>query len=145
MLLLYWLIFILVSWCVGLCGLIYKCRTCLACLQQAPSSHSNCSVDVTSLDFTVHLLFLKKDSPGLQTWLKKLFNRTVNSVVADSVTQAVAHQPPLVCGILQARVLEWVAMPSSRGSSQPRTWTHVSCISCIGRWTFYCWDTGEAQ
>ena len=30
---------------------------------------------------------------------------------------AIAHQAPL---ILQARILEWVAMPSSRGSSQPR-------------------------
>ena len=29
-------------------------------------------------------------------------------------------------GILQARLLEWVAMPSPRGSSQPRDWTHVS-------------------
>ena len=38
-------------------------------------------------------------------------------------------------GILQARILEWVAMPSSRGSSQPRDWTHVSCI---GRWILYC-------
>ena len=33
--------------------------------------------------------------------------------------------------ILQARILEWVAMPSSRGSSWPNDWTHVSCISCI--------------
>ena len=33
----------------------------------------------------------------------------------------IAHQPDSsVYGILQARVLEWVAMPSSRGSSQPR-------------------------
>ena len=31
--------------------------------------------------------------------------------------------------ILQVRVLEWVAMPFSRGSSQPRDWTHVSCIA----------------
>ena len=29
-------------------------------------------------------------------------------------------------GILQARILEWVAMPSSNGSSRPRVWTHVS-------------------
>ena len=35
--------------------------------------------------------------------------------------------------ILQARILEWVAMPSSRGSSQPRDQTCVSYISCIGR------------
>ena len=36
-----------------------------------------------------------------------------------------------VHGILQARILEWVAMPSSRGSSWPRDQTHVSCIFCI--------------
>ena len=34
-----------------------------------------------------------------------------------------------VLGILQARILEWVAMPSSRESSQPRDWTHISCIA----------------
>ena len=31
--------------------------------------------------------------------------------------------------ISQARILEWVAMPSSRGSSRPRDGTHVSCKS----------------
>ena len=36
-----------------------------------------------------------------------------------------------VHGILQARILEWVAMPFSRGSSQPKGLTHLSCISCI--------------
>ena len=34
-------------------------------------------------------------------------------------------------GILQASILEWVAISSSRGSSQPRDQTPVSCISCI--------------
>ena len=34
-------------------------------------------------------------------------------------------------GILQARILEWVAMPSSRGSSRPRDRTHASCVSYI--------------
>ena len=34
--------------------------------------------------------------------------------------------------ILQARILEWVAMPSSRGSSWPRDWTEVSYVFCIG-------------
>ena len=42
-----------------------------------------------------------------------------------------------VHGILQARILEWVAMPSSRGSSPPRDWTCVSYISCIGRQVLY--------
>ena len=34
-----------------------------------------------------------------------------------------------VHGILQARILEWVAMPSLKGSSRPRDWTWVSCIT----------------
>ena len=37
-------------------------------------------------------------------------------------------------GIFQARILEWVAISFSRGSSQPRDWTHISYVSCIGRW-----------
>ena len=36
-----------------------------------------------------------------------------------------------VHGIFQARILEWVAMPSFRGSSQPRDWT---CILCLLHW-----------
>jgi len=32
-------------------------------------------------------------------------------------------------GILQARILEWLAIPFSRGSSQPRDGTLVSCIA----------------
>ena len=37
-----------------------------------------------------------------------------------------------------------VANSSSRGSSQPRDWSHVSCGSCIGRWILYCWAFWEA-
>ena len=40
-------------------------------------------------------------------------------------------------GILQARILEWVAMPYSRGSSQPRDGTSVFSISCIGKRVLY--------
>ena len=36
-----------------------------------------------------------------------------------------------VHGILQARILEWVAMLSSRGSSRPRDQIQVSCISSL--------------
>ena len=39
----------------------------------------------------------------------------------------VAHQAPLSMGILQARMMEWVAMPSFRESPQPRDQTQVSC------------------
>ena len=47
-----------------------------------------------------------------------------------------------VHGILQARILEWVAMPFSRGSSQPRDRTQVSHIA--GRF-FIIWATREAE
>ena len=45
-------------------------------------------------------------------------------------------------GILQARILEWVAMPSSRGSSQPRNVAHVSLIA--GR-SFTIWVKGSQE
>ena len=38
--------------------------------------------------------------------------------------------------ILQVQILEWVAMFSSRRSSQPRDWTCISYVSCIGRQFF---------
>ena len=47
-----------------------------------------------------------------------------------------------VHGILQARTLEWVALPSSRGSSPVRDWMWVSCIA--GGF-FTIWATREAQ
>ena len=56
--------------------------------------------------------------------------------------RTVACQAPLSMGILQARILEWVAMPSSRGSFQPRSWTHVSHFA--GRF-FTIWATREAH
>ena len=55
----------------------------------------------------------------------------------------VAHQAPLSMGILQARILELVAISSSRGSSQLRDRTHVFCVSCIGRWILYTELPGE--
>jgi len=53
------------------------------------------------------------------------------------------YSPPgsSVHGISQARILKWVTISFSGGSSQPRDWTH---ISCIGRWILYHWATGEA-
>ena len=52
-----------------------------------------------------------------------------------------------VHGIFQARILEWVAMPSSRGSSQPRDGTRVSYVSCISRQiiTNATWETLSVQ
>ena len=47
-----------------------------------------------------------------------------------------------VHGILQARILEWVAISFSRGSSWARDQTHVSCID---KWILYHWATREAH
>ena len=44
-----------------------------------------------------------------------------------------------VHGTLQARILKWVTMPSSSGSSQPRGWTYISYISCVGKQVLYYW------
>ena len=47
----------------------------------------------------------------------------------------------IVHGILQARILEWIAFLFSRGSSQPRNWTQVSHIAG----GFFNWAAREAQ
>ena len=57
--------------------------------------------------------------------------------------QPLAHQAPLSMGFfddfLQARVLEWFAISSSGGSSRPRDWTSISCVSCIARQILHRW------
>ena len=64
--------------------------------------------------------------------------------ICSSVTEWLCHLvdcgPPssAVHGISQARIPEWVAMPSSRGSSQPRDQTHISYGSCITGRFFWC-------
>ena len=70
-------------------------------------------------------------------------------VVVESLSHIWLFEMPMDCslpgssvqGILQARILEWVAISSSRGSSWPRDWTWVSCIA-DGFFTI--WTTREA-
>ena len=53
-----------------------------------------------------------------------------SSVVSDSLRPVDWSLPgSSVHGILQTRILEWVAIPFFRGFSQPRHWTWVSCIA----------------
>ena len=52
------------------------------------------------------------------------------SVMSDSCNPIDCSLPgSSICGILQARILEWGAISFSRGSSPPRNWTWVSCIA----------------
>ena len=70
--------------------------------------------------------------------------------MADCLFPYGLYSPPgsSVHGILQARILERVTMPSSGGYSWPKDRTHLSYISCclnsLGRETFI-WDLGQRQ
>ena len=65
----------------------------------------------------------------------------IKMLCAKSLQSCLTFCDPMDCsppgssvhGSLQARVLEWVAMPSSRGPFQPRDRTRISYVSCIGR------------
>ena len=82
------------------------------------------------------------------TWISHALpnvNRHTCSITQSSLTfcNPMDCSPPgsSVCGIFQSRILELVATFYSRGSSQPKDWTH---ISCIGRQILYhrtTWET----
>ena len=63
-------------------------------------------------------------------------------LLATPQRDTVALQAPLSMGILHAGILEWVAMPSSRGSSLSKDWTQVSHIA--GRFCII-WATREGK
>ena len=63
------------------------------------------------------------------------------SCVCACAQRCLTLQPHELCsppgspvhGNFQERIVEWVGISYSRGSSQSRNWTHVSCISCTAR------------
>ena len=78
----------------------------------------------------------------MKEWLNKFWKWKVKVKVAQLCPTVC---DPVDCtghGILQARILQWVAFPFSRESSQPRDQTQVSCIE--GRF-FTSWATREFQ
>ena len=86
----------------------------------------------------------------INTTLYNSYHACAHSVVFDSFFNLMNYSPPAssVHGILQARTLEWVAMPSSWASPQPGGWTLLSFVSCvfwIGRQILYLWATIETQ
>ena len=79
-------------------------------------------------------------TPGASASLKTHGPRALSSVIIRCLL--VTQSCPTLChtmdcslpgssvhGILQARILEWVGIPFSRGSSPPRDGTHISCIA----------------
>ena len=85
------------------------------------------------------VLEVPKTTLSFQDSLEKLRKAVILTVmVYDSeVKVKISQSCPTLCdpmdytvhGILQARILEWVAFPSSRGSSQPKDQTQVSRIA----------------
>ena len=85
----------------------------------------------------------RQSSSGLPWWASGalLFK------LCPTLCSAMDSKPPgySVPGILQARILEWVAMPSSRGSSQARDRSCSSCVSCIANGLFTVEPAGKPQ
>ena len=82
----------------------------------------------------------------IKTWCKWIETSRWNCccLVAKSYSTLCDCIPRDSSGISQARILEWVAISSSRGSYQLKYQTQASCISCVGRWILYHWATEEA-
>ena len=81
--------------------------------------------------------------PVFLTWIVCVCACVSFSVVSDSLRLHGLYLPgSSVHGILQARILEWVAIPFPRGSSQPRDRIQISLIA--GRF-FTIWATREAR
>ena len=86
----------------------------------------------------------KKGCCKVQTSLQEPFKSVALKIaLVAKLCQTLCHSMDCnpsgssVYGILQARILEWVAFPFSRESSQPRSWTWVFCIS--GKFFTICW------
>ena len=79
--------------------------------------------------------------PGAPMLCSSVLSHSVMSNSFFATTWPLARQAPLSMRILQTGILEWIAMPSSRGSSQPRDWIQVSRIR--GEF-FTIWVTREA-
>ena len=74
---------------------------------------------------------IQQELPGDHTTLKAQSEncQSLSCILLFVTLWIVAHQPPLTHGILQARILEWVAIPFSRRSLQPRDQIWVSRIT----------------
>ena len=96
------------------------------------------SAQVQGLNSTIfcmtHSWGRSSEVTGIWSFKRNCWEKVVKLCVHAKLLQlcltlwTVAHQAPLSMGISQARILEWVAMPSSRVSSQPRDQIHVSYV-----------------
>ena len=83
-----------------------------------------------------HCLFNEDCFPGIRRTISEGVPVCMLSLSHGRLCDPIDCIPPgsSVRGILQARILEWIAISCSKGSSSPRDQTHVFCI---GRWILY--------
>ena len=94
----------------------------------------------TATSLSIHLLTdIQAGSMSWLLWSERKWKLLSRAWLCNSMDYSLPGSS--VHGILQARKLEWVAVPFSRGSSQPRSQTEVSCIA--GSF-FTSWVTREA-
>ena len=88
----------------------------------------------TPLFFSMNFWFPQSIHP-IRLHLGSVYMPVKSLQLCPTLCDSMDYGPPCssVHRILQARILEWVAIAFSKGSSRPRDWTCVSYVSCIGR------------
>ena len=100
-----------------------------------------------SMDSIVHGVEESDMTEWVSLSLSSCFLRQCACSVVSDPCEPMGYSLPgsSVHGIFQARILEWVAISFSRGPSQSRDQTYVSCIFCVSRQILYHWSTWESQ
>ena len=130
-----------------------SCPTLYDPLNWNPPGFSVYGILQTRILAWVAILFSRGSSPPRNqthisyVWFVLLYGRNQRDF---SVTQScltvcgpMDYSPLGYMGFIPAGMLEWITVSFSRGSFQPRNWTYISRVSCIGRWILYHWATGE--
>ena len=143
--------------CAVLCLVARSCLTLCDPMDSSPpgfSVHGDSPGKNTGMgchDFLQGIFPIQGSNPGLPHCRQILYHlshqsspytyvqfssvQSLSRVWLFVIPWTVAHQASLSMGTLQARTLEWVAMPSSSGSSQPRDWTQAGLPHW--RWIIY--------
>ena len=115
----------------------------LQCIIYLVNWVSNCLWDTRNKhEIDVSFSSLGKENSGL---VKDRDAKSLQSYL--TLWDPVDYSPPgsSVHRTLQARILNWVAIPSSRKSSRPRDWTCINCGTCIAGRFFTIWAINKVQ
>ena len=111
-----------------------KCA--IPCLNRVRTFSQDCQVSRRLQAGILHIVSLTVFPPPTESPLRVACVRAKSLQLCPTVCDPLDCSPPgsYVHGTLQGRILEsileWVAMPFSRGSSRPKDQTHISCVSC---------------